>query len=63
VYENLSRGGCAAPNEQGKEGEQGISPADMSREPAEAMRRSPPAAARESFHARSEGGKAKRGKP
>lgn len=53
VHENLSRGGCAAPNERGKEGERGISPADMASEPDEAMRSSPPAAARESFHARS----------
>ena len=54
VYENRSRGGCAAPDEHGKEGERGISPADMLSEPEAARRSSPPAAAREGSHTRSE---------
>ena len=53
AYENQSRGECAAPNEQGKEGERGISPVDMLSEPDAAMRSSPPVDARESFHTRS----------
>jgi len=52
-YENHSRGGCAAPDEQGKEGERGISPADMASEPDAAMRSAPPADGREGFHTRS----------
>ena len=55
VYENQSRGECAAPNEQGKEGERGISPVDMLSEPDAAMRSSPPADACESLHTRSKG--------
>jgi NADH-quinone oxidoreductase subunit L len=52
--ENYSRGVRAAPNERGKEGERGISGADMSSEHDEAPRSSPQAEVRESFHARSE---------
>jgi len=53
VHEDQSRDGRAAPDEQGKEGKRGISPADTASEPDAAMRSAPPADVRESFHTRS----------